>query len=73
MKIITGTVMEGRIVFEGERLPEGERVTILTREGDETFHVTAEEKRQLLASIAQAGRGELVDGEELLNELDQSN
>ena len=73
MKIITGTVMDGRIVIEGERLPEGEKVTVLTREGNETFHVTADEKRQLLASVAQAKRSEFVDGEQLLAELDESN
>ena len=73
MKIITGTVMDGRIVIEGERLTEGDKVTVLTREGNETFHVTADEKRQLLASVAQAKRSEFVDGGELLTELDESN
>lgn len=73
MKIITGTVLDGRIIVEGETLREGERVTILTREGDESFDVSAEEKRQLLESIGQADRGEFVDGEELLKELDQPN
>ncbi|HVT02935.1 MAG TPA: hypothetical protein VHL58_06110 [Thermoanaerobaculia bacterium] len=33
MKVITGTVLDGRIVFECEPLPEGEKVTILTRIG----------------------------------------
>jgi hypothetical protein len=37
MKIITGTVLDGRIVVEGESLSEGEKVTILAREGSETF------------------------------------
>ena len=73
MKIITGTVFEGRIVFEGEVLAEGEKVTILTREGDESFRVTSEEKRALLASLAQARRGEFVDADALLAELDESN
>ena len=50
MKIITGTVMDGRIVVEGERLTEGERVTVLKRDGDETFQVSPEEKRRLQAN-----------------------
>lgn len=73
MKIITGTVLDGRIVVEGESLPEGEKVTILTREGNETFVVSPEEKRQLLQSIGQADRGEFVDEDELLRELDGPN
>lgn len=73
MKIITGTVHDGRIVVEGEALPEGEKVTILTREGNETFVVSPEEKRQLLQSIGQADRGEFVDEDELLRELDGPN
>ena len=39
----------------------------------ETFRVSADEKRELLESIAQADRGEFVDVEELLAELDESN
>ena len=73
MKIITGTVLDGRIVVEGERLTEGERVTVLRREGNETFQVTADEKRQLLESIGQANRGEFVDVDELLREIDELN
>jgi redox-sensitive bicupin YhaK (pirin superfamily) len=73
MKIITGTVLEGRIVVEGEHLTEGEQVTVLRREGNETFQVRPEEKRMLLESIAQADRGEFVDVDELMNEIDHPN
>jgi hypothetical protein len=73
VKIITGTVMHGRIVVEGAPFSEGEKVTILGHDGNETFRVSADEKRQLLESIAQADRGEFVDGEELLSELSEAN
>ncbi|HEX3069886.1 MAG TPA: hypothetical protein VHX14_15055 [Thermoanaerobaculia bacterium] len=73
MKIISGTVLEGRIIVEGERLTEGEQVTVLRHEGNETFQVSPEEKRMLLESIAQADRGEFVDVDELLNEIDHPN
>ena len=72
MKIMTGTVTDGRIVVEGEPLSEGEQVTVLRREGNETFHVSPE-KRQLLEAIAEAKRGNFVDGAELLAELDDPN
>lgn len=73
MKIITGTVVGGRIIVEGERLTEGEQVTVLRREGNETFHVSPDEKAQLLDAIDQARRGEFVDVETLLAELDEPN
>ncbi len=73
MKIITGTVLDGRIVVEGESLPEGEKVTILAREGNETFVVSPEEKRLLLESIGQADRGEFADEDELFRDLDRPN
>lgn len=73
MKIITGTVMDGRIVVEGAPFSEGEKVTVLGHEGDEIFRVSPEEKRELMLSMAEADRGEFVDGEALLSEFDESN
>jgi len=57
---------------EGHAFAEGERVTVLSLD-HEPFRVTAEEKRMLLESIAQADRGEFVNGDDLLAELDESN
>ena len=71
MKIITGIVPDGRIVVEGEPLTE--QVTVLRREGTETFHVSPEEKRQLLEAIEEAKQRNFVDGDELLAELDEPN
>jgi hypothetical protein len=73
MKIATGTVSHGTVVLEGEPFPEGEKVTVLSYAPGETFRVSPEEKRLLLESIAQADRGEFVDADELLAELDESN
>ena len=73
MKIATGTVKQGQIVVEGQPFAEGEKVTILGHDESESFRVSPEEKRLLLQSIAQANRGEFVDADELLAELDESN
>jgi hypothetical protein len=73
VKIATGTVKHGQIVVEGEPFSEGEKVTILSHAGSESFRVSPEEKRLLLESIAQADRGEFVDVDELLAELNESN
>jgi hypothetical protein len=42
MQLATGTVVDGKVVVEGESLPEGARVTILVREAEETFEVPPE-------------------------------
>jgi len=60
-------------VIEGQPFSEGERVTVLSYDDGKPFHVSAEEKQLLLDSIAQAHRGDLVDGDALLAELDESN
>lgn len=73
MKIATGTVKHGTIVVDGQPFSEGEKVTILSYGPNEPFRVSAEEKRLLLASIAEADRGELLDADDLLAELDESN
>lgn len=70
---MSGTVHDGRIVVEDADLPEGEKVTVLTREGTETFRVSADQKLELLESIAQAKRGEFVDANDLLREMDEAN
>ena len=73
MKVATGIVKHGQIVVEGQPFSEGEKVTILSHADHERFRVSPEEKRLLLESLAQADRGEFVDADELLAELDESN
>jgi hypothetical protein len=69
MKIITGKVVAGRIVIEGEPLEEGSTVTVLAQERDETFVLDADAEASLLAAIAEADRGEVITGEQLLSKL----
>jgi hypothetical protein len=69
MQLATGTVVGGRVVVDGDPLPEGAIVTILAREADETFDVPPELEAELLESIAQAERGETISAEEMLERL----
>lgn len=69
MKVATGKVVGGKVVLEGEPLAEGSVVTVVAREDDETFDVSPDEEKALLAAIAQAERGELVSWEELREQL----
>ena len=69
MKIITGHVVNGTIVVEGERLEEGTTVTVLAKEDDETFQLSPQDEAELLLAIDQANRGDVVSGDELLRQL----
>jgi hypothetical protein len=69
MKLATGTVVGGKIVIEGEPLPEGTVVTVLAREEEETFDVPPELERELIESLAQADRGEALPAEVALKRL----
>ncbi len=69
MQLVTGTVVGGKVVVEGDPLPEGAVVTILAREADETFEVPPELEAELLESIAQADRGETISAEQMLERL----
>jgi hypothetical protein len=69
MRITTGKVISGRIVMEGDPFPEGSKVTILSPEGDGFFELGPREEEELLAAIAEADAGDVIDGEEFLREL----
>ena len=68
MQVTSGRVVAGRVELDGE-LPEGASVTVLARDGDETFEADPETERMLLESIAQCDRGETVPLARLLSEL----
>ena len=69
MQLATGTVVDGKIVVEGESFPEGTVVTILARESDETFELPPDLEAELLESFAEAERGDVISAEELLARL----
>ncbi len=69
MKVATGRIVEGKVVLEGEPLAEGSVVTVVVTEDDETFEVSPEDERTLLAAIAQAERGQVISWEELREQL----
>lgn len=69
MKIATGKIVGGKVILAGEPLAEGSVVTVVAREDDETFDVSAEDERALVAAIAQAERGEVISWEQLREQL----
>lgn len=69
MRITPGRVVSGQIVVEGDPLPDGALVTVLSREKDETFELDLESEAELLESLAEADRGELIPAEHVLAKL----
>ena len=69
MKIATGRVVSGKVVVEGNPLPEGSVVTVVAWEDEETFDVSAEDEQALLAAIAEADRGQVIPWETLRERL----
>lgn len=69
MVVSSGRVVAGKIVLDGDPLPDGAVVTILTREGDETFEVDAAMEAELLESLGEADRGETVSADEVMRAL----
>jgi hypothetical protein len=69
MQVITGTVVNGKIVVEGVPLAEGARVTVVARGADEDFALTNEQEDELLAAIAEIERGDSVSVADLLKSL----
>ena len=67
MVIATGRVVDGRVELDSA-LPEGASVTVLAREGDETFEADPETGRVLLDAIAQCERGDTIPMTQLLGE-----
>ena len=73
MKVANGKVVVGKVVVQKGALPEGALVTVFAREPIESFAVPAELEPELLASLAEADRGETLSADELLNRLRRRN
>ena len=69
MRIATGTVIDGKVVVDGEPLVEGAKVAVLSSDED-TFELDSSEERELVAALSEARRGEGIDGDTFLDQLD---
>jgi hypothetical protein len=68
MEIVTGEVVDGKVVVEGGVLREGAKVTVVLETNDE-LSLSPEQNELLVRSVEQANRGEVVDGWVLLRDL----
>jgi hypothetical protein len=69
MRFATGKVVAGKVVLEGEPFEDGITVAVIATDDSESFELTPEQEAELLESIAEADRGELVDAAVVLRSL----
>ncbi len=69
MQLATGTVVGGKIVVEGNPLPEGTVVTILARDEESPVKLPPAEEAELLDALDEADREEGISAEELFDRL----
>lgn len=71
MRVVKGKVVGNTVVLEGEALPEGSAVDVVLHEsGDADFVLTEEMRRELREASAAVRRGEVVDMDDVLAEVD---
>ena len=66
MRVATGKVVGGEVIFEGTPFEEGTEVVILGKGDDDMFQLGPEDEAELMERIAEAERGETVSLEEVL-------
>jgi hypothetical protein len=69
MRVATGKVVAGKVIVEGEPLPDGAKVTVIARDDAETFDLSPEDEAEILSAVAEAERGETMDAAQLLETL----
>lgn len=69
MHVTTGTVVNGKIVVEGDPLPEGSTVGVFVADGAEPYELSGEEAAELDRAVEEVRTGRFVDGDEHLAEM----
>ena len=69
MKVISGTVIGGKVEVPSDALAEGDRVAILAATSAESIQLTPAQEDELVAAVEDIQRGKYVDGQDLLAEL----
>ena len=72
MLVTTGKVIGGAIEIDAGSLPEGAKVTILATEDGEVFELNSSDEAMILAAIAEAERGEVIDASDVLRQISNS-
>jgi hypothetical protein len=71
MQLVTGTVVEGKVVLSGVTLPEGAVVTVLAQEAQAGVKLPAHLQAELEDALTEADREEGISADELFAKLEQ--
>ncbi len=69
MRVVTGTVIEGKVVLEGVSLPEGTVVTVLTTDSGASVRLPLSLQAELDDALDEADLEDGISGDELLDKL----
>jgi len=69
MKVMTGTVVDGKVDLPAEFVAEGSQVMVLAPEPDRPIRLSRAEEEELSAAMEGIRRGDFVDGQDLLAEI----
>ena len=69
MKVMTGTVVGGKVDLPAEFVAEGSQGMVLAPEPDQPIHLSPAEEEELSAAMEDIRRGDFVDGQGLSAEI----
>ena len=69
MRVVTGTVVSGRVVLDDAGFVDGTHVVVVSCDKEDKISLSAEELAELEAGIAEADRGEMISGAVLFERL----
>ncbi len=69
MRVLSGKVIDGKIVVEGETLEEGSTVTVLERAGEQGFRLNEEQEEALVQAIGEVDRGDVINADDFFQQL----
>jgi hypothetical protein len=69
MKLVTGTVENGKVILPEGEFEEGAAVAVLASSRDEPVRLTSAEEEALIESLAEIRAGNYVSGVDLLQQL----
>lgn len=69
MRVVTGTVVGGKVEFSDESIEEGAQVMVLAPATGALTQLSPAEEEELTEAMEQIRGGEYVEAEDLLNEL----
>lgn len=66
---MAGKVVDGKVVVDGEPLPDGQAVGVFVVEDEAPYELSPQEAAKINKSIGDIAQGHFVDGDDLLDEL----